>query len=86
MGLNKYIILLDNKYFKNFEEIDKKYGQQGHTLNLNNYYVEDKIITTSSKLQAYIIEGQTNIMSYVDKILNKHYKEFKTLSIIKLES
>ena len=35
MCLNKYIILIDNRYFKDFEEIDKKYGQQGHTLNLN---------------------------------------------------
>lgn len=85
--MNKYILQFnDEQYFVEFREVDenRKYGARGHTLESFTNYPPDLIVSSDEKNNAYVIEGNVNLHSYIEKIIKGNYMEYKEIKIIRV--
>lgn len=86
MNLSKYYLKINNKYFKDFEEIEEKKTigkgsySNGHFIALNAILSTDTIILTE-KEQAKVIEGRINLKNIIAKIVSDSNYKFKKIEI-----
>ena len=89
IGTIKYIALINNRYFVDFEEVEYKRGKGSYAREgfqgLNAIPSANNIILSENKKDAKIIEAKINLKSFLTQILSNADYKFYSIEIIEID-